>query len=228
MSGMNSEGRELLDQAQQLDPKVETLWLMYGSLAMQAGQQDEAIADAKKEIEFHPDEMQARQMLVQLLVRAKRSSEAVDQLKKLVTAAPDNSAAALELGHLLITLKRYSEIPPILDKPISATPSNLHLQTMKAQALLKGGEKDKGLALAQSLANSTSDPLTLNDLAYYVADNTAEAAGPLEWARKAVNATEQNAAGFSLSHVSTKELATVRSLGAFWDTLGWIYFNRRI
>jgi tetratricopeptide (TPR) repeat protein len=55
--------RELLGQAEQLNPTQSKLWGIYGALEMQSSNFDKAIADCRKEIYFHPEEIQAYQQL---------------------------------------------------------------------------------------------------------------------------------------------------------------------
>src|SRR5204862_249454 len=46
-----------------------------------------------------------------------------------------------------------------------------------------------------------------------------------QYARSAVDATSASLRNVSLDRVGLKEAAAVSSLGAFWDTLGWVYFR---
>src|SRR5205807_2182902 len=42
----------------------------------------------------------------------------------------------------------------------------------------------------------------------------------------AVDATTAGLRNLSLDHLGLKDAAAVTSLGAFWDTLGWVYFRQ--
>jgi TonB family protein len=221
-----SEAQALLSRAEQLNSKQATLWAMYSYIAQRAGKPEEAIADLRKEIQFHPDEIPAYQALAAQLKNSGRRDEAIEAWRGAAKVMPENTMAAAQLARLLLEAKRYPEIPPILEKPIAAAPRNEELQVLRIRALLLGGRKEEGVAEAQKIAAVTLTPLTLNNLAYYVSDAGSDTGFARDWAQKAIVQTEQTTAKADLSHLDRPDFAAVTLLAAEWDTLGWIYFHQ--
>ncbi|MGA8030080.1 MAG: transglutaminase domain-containing protein, partial [Bryobacteraceae bacterium] len=220
-----NEARDLVAQAERVNPKEARLWAMKGYLAMISGQREEAITDCRKEIQFHPDEIPAYQELSAMLLRAGRREDAIETLRTAVAASPENETVATMAAMLLMEVKRYAEVLPILEKAIAAQPQNYHLRSLRTRALLEGDQKEQGLAEAQAIAKATSEPTVLNDLAYNLAE-TDTAMGTAEaWAQKASSQTEQDCAHASLTTFEQKDLQAVNLLAAEWDTLGWVYFK---
>jgi TonB family protein len=221
-----SEARDLLSQAERLNPKEARLWAMYGYLDLQAKKPQDAVAHIRKEIEFHPDEIAAYQQLAVLLKNSGQRDEAIETWRGALKVMPENRVAASQLARLLLEAKRYSEVPAILEKPIAAAPRDYALQTERAHALLLDGHKEEGVAEAKRIAAAVSDSGLLNDLAYYVSDAGADTGFAKDWAEKAISQTEQTTAKADLANVSQTDIAHVNLLAAEWDTLGWVYFRQ--
>lgn len=141
----------------------------------------------------------------------------------MLKVAPGNVEGVKQLSGLLIAQKRYSEVPDVV-QPVLANSDNAPLQGLLAEALLRAGRKEEGLAAAQKLLK-TGDEMSLNDAAYALADTNTDLPLAKEYAGKAVSKLEERAAKLSLSSISDSDLALVNSLALAWDTLGWVYFH---
>jgi len=119
--------------------------------------------------------------------------------------------------------KRYSEVPDLV-QPLLTKTDNVPLQSLLAEALLRTGRKDEGVAAAQK-AIKTGDDLVLNNLAYALADTNTDLILAKQYAEEAVSKIEERAGKVTLSSISDSDLALVNSLGTAWDTLGWVYFQ---
>jgi len=221
-----SEAQDLLAQVERIEPKTPGLWGIAGYVAMRSGKLEEALEDSRKEIQLHPDEIPAYQQLAAVLHQAGRRDEAIETWRGALKVMPDNRVAAAQLAGLLFEAKRYSEVPPMLEKPIAAAPDAYELQVGRARALLLDGHKEEGVSEAKRIAAAVSDPLTLNNLAYYVSDAGADTGFAKDWCLKAISQTEQTTAKADLAKVSQPDLGAVSLLAAEWDTLGWIFFQQ--
>jgi TonB family protein len=221
-----NEARDLLAQVEQRSPKQAGLWAMYGILEMTSGNLEQAIADCRKEIQFHPDETPAYQQLSSILVHAGRRDEAIEAWRGALAVKPEDQVAAGQIASLMMQAKRYTDIPAVLEKPIAAAPDQYHLQSLRVEALLRSGQKEQGVGDAQKIAKATSQPNVLNDLAYSLADTGSAIGIAQEFAQKAVSQTELDCAKARLDSFENKDLVVVNSLAAEWDTLGWVYFKQ--
>jgi TonB family protein len=220
------EARDLLAQAEKLNPKQLRLWSMYAYVAFSSGQKDEGFTDARKEIELHPGEAEGYGELATLLLQAGRRDEAIDAWRKALQLWPENDGIATQLVTLLTQRKRYAEIAPALEKSIAVAPANYHLRVLSVLGFLGTGDNAHALADAQEIAKATTDPLVLNDLAYYLTDAGVTTPSPVEWVQRAISLTEQECAKTTLTGLEQKDVANVNGLAAEWDTLGWIYFKQ--
>lgn len=215
--------RDYLARAERLNPKQWGLWAGYGLLYFSTNEPKKAYGALRKEIQLHPDNLMAYQLLAQGQEFHQRHDEAIETLRSLLKVAPENLEAMKQLSALLMLQKRYLEIPDLL-QPLLVKTDNAPLQSLLAEALLRAGRKDEGIAAAQK-AVKTGDDLALNNLAYALADTNTDLTLAKECAEKAVSKLEERAAKFTLSSISDSDLALVNSLAAAWDTLGWVYFR---
>jgi tetratricopeptide (TPR) repeat protein len=73
------------------------------------------------------------------------------------------------------------------------------------------------------VARNSGNPY-LNDAAYILADTNTDLALAKEWANKAGSIEEQTKM-VTLDALTDQDLARMRGLDDYWDTLGWIYFR---
>lgn len=220
------EARELLAEAEKLNPKQPRLWLMYAFVAFSSGRKDEAIADARKEVELHPLNVEAYGTLATILMQTEKRDEAIDAWRKALDLWPGNERIAAPLVTLLIESKRYAEIAPVLKKSIAAAPDNYRLRVLRVRGLLRSGDNAAALTEAQEIVKASADPEILNDLAYEITDSGVTTPLAIEWAQRAIMHTEQDCSKVSLAALEQKDLSNVKLLAAQWDTLGWIYFKQ--
>jgi tetratricopeptide (TPR) repeat protein/transglutaminase-like putative cysteine protease len=221
-----NEASDLLRQVERLNPKQAGLWFSRGFIEMTSNNNERAIADFRKEIEFHPDDPPAFRPLSWLLVQAGRNDEAIHLWQGFVARKPEDENAVSQLAGLLLAAKRYAEVPAILEKPIAAAPDKDNLKLMRVDALLRSGQKDRGIAETEKIAKAAPKAITLNDLAYSLADTDTAIATARELADKAITQTEERCAKASLANFDNGDLVDVNSLAAEWDTIGWIYFKQ--
>ncbi|HWF47451.1 MAG TPA: transglutaminase domain-containing protein, partial [Bryobacteraceae bacterium] len=220
-----NEVRDLLAQVELRNPKQSKLWSFYAYLAATSGDLSQSIADYRKEIQFHPDEIAAYRELTNELMQQGRRDEAIEAWRGALSVMPQDQLAATRIASLMMQAKRYGEIPAVLEKPIAAAPDRYNLQALRVEALLRAGQKDQGIADAERIAKATSEPIILNDMAYALLDTGSAIELAQEWAQKALSQTEQYTAKLTLASFETKDLAAVNGLAAEWDTVGWVYFK---
>jgi transglutaminase-like putative cysteine protease/tetratricopeptide (TPR) repeat protein len=221
-----TRARDLLARAEHLNSKQPKLWACYAFVDIAAQNSEQAVADFRKEIKEHPDEMPAYQSLATFLAHLGQSDEALAVWLSALAQKPDDETAAARAANLLLEAKRYSEIPPMLEKPIAAAPDNYSLRTLRVAALLRVGQKDQAIVEARIIAKATSDPHILNNLAYTLADTDLDNGLAQTLAENSLNITEQECAIANLNSFESSDLARVNTLVAIWDTVGWVYFKR--
>jgi tetratricopeptide (TPR) repeat protein/transglutaminase-like putative cysteine protease len=217
--------RDVLSQAERADPKQKNLWALYGYLFMITNEPEKGLEAVRKEIEYHPDELMAYRGLAEMQLRLHRKAEAIETLKTCARKWPGETEIVSRLASLLISEKRYAEALEPVQAALAANPNAFELQMAAAEILLRSGRKAEGVEAARKLAGHSNRALGLNDAAYVLADTGTEIALAREYAEKAVALTEDAMKDASLSKLSNANLQKVNELAAFWDTLGWVYFQ---
>lgn len=213
--------REELEQAERLNPKQKGLWGAWATLHLVEGQPDKAADALRREIRNRPDDPAGYGALADLQTQLGRDDEAIESFRNLLKVSAGNSEAARRLGELLVRKKRYSEA-------IDALQPNLNdpaLQYVLATAYLRSGKKEEAIALLRKTTEHSSDPYSLNNAAYILADNGADIATARSFAEKAVSILEDSLKSITLSDLNSEALSRMRLLEAAWDTLGWVHFR---
>lgn len=221
----SNAARDLLAQAERVNPEQAWLWSTYAYVEMSSGNDYQAISDFQKEIEYHPDNNNAYNMLSTLLIHSGRLDDAVGMWRNALSKNPGNEFIAQRTASVMMLAKRYTDLPAVLEKSIAAAPDKYDLQVFRVEAWLRGGEKGRGVEEARRIAKATSDPMLLNNLSFALSDTDANIELARELAEKAVNQTEQECAKASLAAIQESDLARANSLVMEWDTLGWAYFK---
>ncbi|HKN61662.1 MAG TPA: tetratricopeptide repeat protein, partial [Candidatus Acidoferrales bacterium] len=112
-----------------------------------------------------------------------------------------------------------------LEKATSLTPDNPELQVSLGDAYLNLGQDDKALATFDHAVELSATPLVWNNIAYQLSLKHSHLDRAQQYAESAVSATTAALRNLSLDRLTAQELPLVPSLIAYWDTLGWVYFD---
>jgi tetratricopeptide (TPR) repeat protein len=217
--------RDALSQAERLNPEQANLWTTYAMLYELQNKREEAIRAAQKEIELHPGNESIYRYLAAMQRGYGHTADAIETWRKLVKLAPTDTEALGELGRLLIAEKKFDEAVEPLQTALKTDPDNGKMGVQLAEALLRGGRKPEGEALIVKMREHISDNSTLNSAAYALADTGTNLPLAKELAEKAVADLETQSKELALSNLADDDLRRITTLGAAWDTLGWVYFR---
>ena len=216
----------LFERVVKLDPKYEQAWNDLGLAYLRAGKFEEAESAFRKQIESKPFDEHAYNYLGIALQQQEKLSEAEAAYKKQIEVSPLDPVAHSALGALLLEEHKYAEAIPELDKASVLAPENAGLQVGLGQAYLNTGEKEKALSAFEKAVEASPTPDVWNNVAYNLGDHSLELDKALQFAESAVSATAASLRNAGLSNLSVDNLNAVASIGAYWDTLGWIYFRK--
>jgi Flp pilus assembly protein TadD len=120
---------------------------------------------------------------------------------------------------------RDSAAVPELERAISINADDPQLHVDLGKAYLAVGPPDKAQAEFDRAIEIAPTPTVWNNVAYAYAVEGVNLPRARQYARAAVDATTASLRNVNLDHVGLKDVAAVAGLGAFWDTLGWVYFR---
>jgi tetratricopeptide (TPR) repeat protein len=214
-----------LEHAVELDPKFTRDWLMLGTLQMNALQTDAALQTLHKAVDSNPTEVLPLRILGYALLQLKKYDDAVAPLQQITKIAPGDAEAQSDLGFTLTRLKRYPEAANAYESALKLTPQDAFLEINLGHAYLHANDESKALAAYKKTLELRSEPLMYNDIGYELADANKQLPLALEYAEKAVHDEEEISSKVKLSDLKMEDLGHTASLGAYWDTLGWVYFR---
>jgi tetratricopeptide (TPR) repeat protein len=206
------------------DPKFTRAWLRLAVLYAGLAATDNAITTFRKAVDSNPSLATPRRILAFVLMRLNRPIDAIKAWQDLLKISPGDSDAGANLGLLLTMQKRYSEAVPYLEAAAQKT-NSLVAQNRLGFAYLQSGQTEKGTATLEKVLASNPKPEMFNDIAYELAESNASLTKALEFAQKAVDEEEEQSYDVDISNLVPEDLTRTGRIGAFWDTLGWVYFR---
>jgi tetratricopeptide (TPR) repeat protein len=232
-AGHAAEGRRdyqaavtLFQQVTAKDPKHGYAWNSLGWNLVEVGRIADGIAAYDKQIEVAPYHEYAYNNRGLALWRDKQYEKAEQSFRKQIEIAPLDKWAHTNLGLLQLERKQNAAAVESLERGASITPDDVRALTGLGRAYLAVHRQADALATFSHSAEVSASPENLNNIAWYLAEAGVELDRAQAWAEKAVSGL----AGFmtmrTLADVSTEQLAETATIGAYWDTLGWVHFKK--
>jgi tetratricopeptide (TPR) repeat protein len=224
-SGNLSLAIELLKRATEVDPKNKFAWNNLGLAYFGLRKDSEAIAAFNKQIELNPYDEYAYNNLGRVYWQERKYEDAAAAFHKQLEINPLDKFAHANLGAMYSEWHKYAEAAPELEKAASLTPDNPELQVSLGDAYLNLSQDDKALATFDHAVQIAATPLVWNNIAYQLSLKKTHLDRAQQYAESAVSATAAALRNVSLDRLAPQDLPLVPSLVAYWDTLGWVYFN---
>ncbi len=219
----------LLKRATEVDPKNKFAWNNLGLIYLQMRDSDQAIAAFQKQIEVNPYDEYAYNNLGRVYWNDRKYDDAVKSFNKQLENNPLDKFAHANLGQMYAEWHKYDLAVAELEKAAAVTPDSApgsaELQVSLGDAYLNLGQDDKALSTFDRAVELSATPLIWNNIAYQLSLKNAHLDRAQQYAESAVSATAAALRNVSLDRLSNNDLPLVRSLIAYWDTLGWVHFG---
>jgi tetratricopeptide (TPR) repeat protein len=216
----------LLQRATELQPQHKRAWDELGLAYMQAHKFEEAAAAFQKQAQANPSDERAHDYLGVALLQLHRDDDAADAFRKQIELQPLDPVAHAQLGNLLLAERRYSDAAPELEKAVVLSPDNAALEIQLGVAYLNIGDKTKAVASFEKATQISPSAGIRNEAAYALAEQGTELDRAQHYAESAIHMTAAQLEKSDLGHLAQSNLAETNDIGAYWDTLGWIYFRK--
>jgi tetratricopeptide (TPR) repeat protein len=225
-AGNAEQAIDLFRRAGTLDPKRKDIWTSIGVADLHLRKLDDAIAAFKKQLEIDPFDANANNYLGVTLVQQQKFDEAAAAFKKQIELNPLDNFAHASLGLLLEQQRKFAEALPELDKAAVLTPDNPQLQVSLGHAYLETGKTTEAMAAFDKAVELSPTPEIWNNIAYDLVQKNVNLGKAQSYAQSAVDSTAAALRNIDIDHLTSNDLGEVQNIGAYWDTLGWIYFTR--
>lgn len=215
----------LFQRLVEVDPQHKQAWNELGLADLRAGNNEQAADAFQKQLAIDPADEHAEDYLGVALERQQKYDEAAMAFRKQVAAKPLDPVAHAALGEIFLEQHRDSEAIPELEKAAVLSPENPGIPLSLGRVYLDTGDIVKAADAFDRGARMSPTPTVWNEIAYRLATAKAELDKAEQYATQSVSATDANLRDVDLLRVTPEQLRDVASLGAYWDTLGWVYFQ---
>jgi tetratricopeptide (TPR) repeat protein/transglutaminase-like putative cysteine protease len=213
----------LFERIVELDPRHPQTWNDLGLAYLRVGKFAEAASAFRKQLDVRPLDERANDYLGLALERQEKYDEAAAAFRKQTEINPLDPAAHAALGEIFLQKLDYAQAVPELEKAAVLLPESPELQVSLGRAYVNVGERQKAVAAFEKAVELSPTPAMWNDAAYNLADNKLDLGKAQQYAASAVAAAAASLEKLELSRLTPADLRNVASLGAYWDTLGWVY-----
>jgi tetratricopeptide (TPR) repeat protein len=221
-----NKAREYFEAAVAANPKYESAWNNLGRSYLNLGLLDKAASSFEKAIEINPNEAYAYNNLGLVYRRQRAYEKAIESFKKQIEVHPDDEYAHSNLGQLYVFLGRYREAAPELETAALITPKSANAQLYLGRAYLKLSDIENATKAFDKAIDMDPTPKMQNDVAYELSDSKVQLDHAESLAQAAVSSVGSELRNISIDGIRASDISNVISLAHFWDTLGWIRFQR--
>ena len=220
------DAERLLRRVIAKDPKHKTVRRYLGLALAEQGKLPEAIELLREQTKINPFEEIAYALLGRIYWRQEDYANAEVAFRKQIEITPLNPYSYIHLGQMLVYERKYKEAIPELERAISLAPEEAMLHVSLGRSYLNLGETQKSIAAFEEALKLDRRPGVLNDIAHFLADKGTQLDKALQYAETAVTPMATALRTLEIGNVTPEDLHNVEKLATYWDTLGWVYFQK--
>ena len=217
---------QLLRRVLEKEPKHKTIRRNLGYVLAEQRKFNEAIEVLREQTKINPFEDYAYNLLGRVYWQQQDYANSEQAFRKQIEVTPLDQWAHANLGQMLVEWRKYKEAVPELEQAISLTPDRELLHVSLGRAYLNLGEDEKSIKSFEEALKIERSPTVLNDIAYYLAVKGVQLDKATQYAESAVASMANNLRNVEAANLTREDLQNVASLAAYWDTLGWVYFQK--
>lgn len=216
----------LLRRVTELESDHKWAWNNLGRAYLAQRKFDAAIAAFQKQIEISPYDEYTYNNLGRAYLQTQKYEEAIAAFRKQIEVNPLDRWAHANLGAVFRERRQYAEAAAELEKAVAITPDQPTLHVQLGDAYLQLGQEDKALAAFDKALEFAPSPNVWNNIAYQLSLKSVHLDRAQQYAESAVSATAALLRNLQLERLTMMEAAQVGAIAAYWDTLGWVHFQR--
>ena len=217
---------ELLKRALEKEPKHKEIRRQLGWALFIQQKYDEAITTLREQIKINPFDNYSYNLMGRVYWVQGNYTEAETAFRKQLEITPLDANAHANLGRMLVEWRKYKEAIPELEQAISLNSEEETLYISVGTAYLNLGETAKGMQAFEKAVKLSPGPLVWNDVAYNLALNKVQLDKAQQYAESAVTTTAAELRNLEIAELTLRDIGRVPALAAYWDTLGWVYYQK--
>lgn len=217
---------QLLKRVVEKEPKHKTVRRNLGFVLAEQRKFPEAIEVLREQTKINPFEDYAYNLLGRVYWQQQDYANAEASFRKQIEVTPLDQYAHASLGEVLIEWRKYKEAVPELERAISLAPEREMVHVSLGRAYLHLGQTEKAIAAFEEALKLDRSPGVLNNVAYFLAEKGVQLDKAQDYAESAVTTVATSLRNVQAGNLTIQDLGHVASLAAYWDTLGWVYFQK--
>ncbi|MGH9874134.1 MAG: DUF3857 domain-containing protein [Pyrinomonadaceae bacterium] len=217
---------ELLKRVLEKEPKHKDARRQLGWALFAQRKFDPAIATLREQVGINPFDDFSYNLLGRIYWAQQNYAEAETAFRKQIEITPLDESSHSNLGQMLVEWRKYKEAVPELEQAISLDPEEESLYVSLGRAYLNLGDTAKGIEVLDQAVKRAPGQGVWNDVAYFLAVGKVQLDKAQQYAESAVTAVATDLRNVELENLTEENLGDVASLAAYWDTLGWVHFQK--
>jgi len=216
----------LLTLVVERDPKDKVAWNLLGRAHLELRETDAAIDAFQRQIEVNPYDDSVYLGLGRAYVARQDYDRAEAAFLKQLEVNPLDKYTPSSLGALYLERHQYERAATQFEKGIVLNSDDAWLQLQVGKAYLHLKQTQPAIAAFDRAVALSPTPLIWNNIAYELALTSTELDRAQRYAESAVSSISAASRNLDVTLADARSLQVVRSLGYYWDTLGWVHFAR--
>jgi tetratricopeptide (TPR) repeat protein len=218
---------EILKRVLEKEPTHKTARRQLGWVLFSQFKFDAAADVLNQQTKLNPFDDYAYNLLGQVYWRQQKYAEAESALRKQIEVTPLDKWAHGVLGLMLVEWRKYKEAVPELEQAISLNPEQeAQYRISLGRAYMNLRETDKATQAFERAVKLEPGQRTWNDVAYFLAESKVQLDKAQQYAESAVTEVSTELRNVELNRLTFDDLRNVSALSAYWDTLGWVHFQK--
>ncbi len=216
----------LLKRVMEKEPKNKTVRRDLGWALFAQRRYDAAIEVLRDQSKLNPFDDYAYNLMGRAFWAQQKYAEAESAFRKEIEVAPLDKWVHGNLGSMLVEWRKFKDAVPELEQGISLNPDEKMLYVSLGRAYLNLDQADKAIAAFDKAIKLAPEPLVWNDVAYDLSLSKVQLDKAQQYAESAVTYVATELRNAELERLTMKDLTDVSAIAAYWDTLGWVYFQK--
>jgi tetratricopeptide (TPR) repeat protein len=217
---------QLLKRAIEKEPKHKEVRRQLGWALFEQHKFEETIATLREQTTINPFDDYAYNLLGRTYWQQQKYPEAETAFRKQIEITPLDESSHGNLGQMLVEWRKYKEAVPELEQAISLNSEDEDYYVSLGRAYLNLKETAKATEAFDKAVKLAPGQGVWNDVAYFMAVGNIQLDKAQQYAESAVTAVATDLRNVELEGLTLENLANVSSLAAYWDTLGWVHFQK--
>ncbi|HKZ80019.1 MAG TPA: DUF3857 domain-containing protein [Pyrinomonadaceae bacterium] len=217
---------ELLKRVLEKDPKQKDVRRQLAWALFAQRKYDAAIDALREQTKINPFDDYSYNLLGRVFWQQQKYPDAEVAFRKQLEVTPLDKEAHANLGQMLVEWRKFKEAVPELEQAIALNPESEMLYVTLGHAYLSVGEAAKATAAFDQAIKLAPGPVVWNNVSYNLALSKVQLDKAQQYAESAVTATATELRNLELEQLTTQDLYRVASIAAYWDTLGWVHYQK--